>query len=380
MLGPPACRPSAIVLLGSDFEVLGRDSETYTDIVHRRGRATVRVFLAACLAIASVILPSRQAFAYGTDVHFNLTYVEARLAGLRYRDALWVAFADESIDHNRATAAYSGTIDTLLQFVGVHRYTWARNGERWQAYTDIGTPNNALNGVMTTTHYSNPAEARAEIAKRREALWGDALAAQSRMIPGDRATTIRADIALGVCLHFVQDAYAHRQFGQDLDGQDWSPFGTFRGHSAEGYSSDYVDLRPHLAQEMLNTTYALLQQWQQRRGGKATELSPTLASALISHMSEAYDPRAMQYPEHRFRPWFPAQKKLDRELMMALTANGASHEWATTLPNANDLKYQLPYDSPATPLRDVEQRIGEPLLSNAHVPFSAVLPSEIAQP
>ena len=337
----------------------------------------MRSIFVSCLILAAIVLSTKPALAYSTDVHFNLTYVEARLVGIDANDALWIALADESIDHNRTTSAYSGTIDTVFQLFGLHRYVWAHNGEAWQAYTDIGAPNSALDGVLTSTRYSSPALARAALNGRRDHLWNDAVATLAHGNSADRSSMIRADIALGVFLHYEQDYYGHRQFGPDLDGQNWVPFGTFRGHSAEGYATDYVALRPILAREMLATTYGYLMQWQARRNIKAPELPASLNATLINHISTAYDSRAMDYPNHRFRPWFPAQQALNTALSSALAANAASREWRTTLPNANDLKLQLPYDQPQTPLREVERRVGEPVLDNPHIPFSAVLPKEL---
>ena len=51
----------------------------------------------SCLLIVSLVillgLMPRGAKAYNEDVHFNLTYVLCRLAGLPLRDALWIADA-----------------------------------------------------------------------------------------------------------------------------------------------------------------------------------------------------------------------------------------------------------------------------------------------
>jgi hypothetical protein len=345
--------------------------------IGRRHILEPRTWLFAGLLSLGVFFPASQAYAYGTDVHFNLTYVEARLAGIDRNDALWIAFADESIDHNRSTSAYSGTIDTMFQFLGVHRYVWARNGERWQAYTDTGAPNNTLNGVMTTTHYTDAAAARAAVHHRRDVLWATALSALAGVQANERTTMIKADIAFGQFLHFEQDLYAHRQFGPSLDNEQWQPYGTFRGHSSEGYSPDYVALRPRLAREMLSSTFSYFQQWQQRRGARIADLSPVLAGSLITHISTAYDSRALQYPNHRFRPWFPPQRELNHQLTAALLVNSAARDWSADLPNANVLKYQLPYDQPMTPLVDVERRLGETLQVSPNIPFSALLGPEI---
>lgn len=350
------------------------------------GKTGARSWITTGLLSVGVFFPAGPALAYGTDVHFNLTYIEARLAGIAREDALWIALADESIDHNRSTSAYSGTIETAFQFIGLHRYIWARNGERWQAYTDVGAAGTALNGVLTTMRYTDPAVARAAIFQRRDALWSTANAALRQARTGERIEMIRADIAFGEFLHDQQDLYAHRQFGPSLDGENWQPYGTFRGHSSEGYSPDYVALRPHLAREMLLSSYRYFQEWQQRRGERAEAISLGFATSLIAHMSAAYDSRALQYPDHRFRAWFPSQRELNRQLTFALASlhRGA---WELDLPNANEINYWLPYDQPATPLNEVERHVREPQLSRQRafdaqtpLPFSAVLTEELLRP
>jgi hypothetical protein len=345
-----------------------------------------RPWVTAGLLSVGVLRAAAPALAYGTDVHFNLTYIEARLAGIARNDALWISLADESIDHNRSTSAYSGTIETAFQFLGLHRYIWARNGERWQAYTDVGAAGTILNGVLTTMRYADPAVARAAIFRRRDELWSIAAAALRQARAEGPATQriemIRADIALGEFLHDQQDLYAHRQFGPSLDGEDWQPYGIFRGHSSEGYSPDYVALRPHLAREMLFSSYRYCKEWQQqRRGAGAEAISPGFATSLIAHMSAAYDSRALQYPNHRFRAWFPSQRELNRQLTIALAAFPRK-VWELDLPNANEINYWLPYDQPATPLTEVEQHVGEPLPlgTRAPLPFSAVLTDELLRP
>ncbi len=338
----------------------------------------MRSFLALCFALAMLLGATRTARAYSTDVHFNLTYVQARLAGLARTDALWIALADESLDHNRTTSAYSGTIETTLQFLGLHRQIWTRNGERWQAYTDRGAPSNPLDGVLDSTQYTAPAQARAAVFARRDRLWQESLDILARSAPNQRVSQIRADIALGTFLHFEQDLYAHRQFGSDLDGQDWRPYGTFRGHAAEGFTPDYVALRPQLANEMFSASYAYFVQWQQRRGIKAPELPAQLVHGLIRHISAAYDPRALQYPAHRFRPWFPAQQELNRQISLALLSNDPPIAWANDLPNANSIK-PLPYDAPDTSLRQIERRLEEPTLCPVELRLRSVMTDELLQ-
>jgi hypothetical protein len=340
-----------------------------------------RSWVAAGLLSVSVLFPALPALAYGTDVHFNLTYVEARLAGIARDDALWIALADESIDHSRATSAYSGTIETAFQFLGLHRYVWARNGERWQAYTDVGAAGTAFNGALTTTRYADPAAARAAIFRRRDELWAIATTALRQARLGERTEMIRAEIAFGEFLHQQQDLYAHRQFGPSLDGEDWRPYGAFRGHSSEGYSPDYVALRPHLAREMLFSSYRYFQEWQQLRGLGAPSISLGFATSLIAHMSAAYDSRALQYPDHRFRAWFPSQRELNRQLTVAL-ASLPRGGWEVDLPNANEINYWLPYDQPATPLTEVERHVERlpPIGVRRPLPFSAVLTDELLRP
>ena len=124
--------------------------------------------------IIALWLFPKPVFAYGPDVHFNLTYVLCRLAGLPADDSLWIADADQSMDKNECTTAYSDVPDTLRQEFHLKEKVWIRNGESWHAFTDVGADDSTLSDITQASKYSDPAAARNAVEMRLTILWDEA--------------------------------------------------------------------------------------------------------------------------------------------------------------------------------------------------------------
>ena len=90
-----------------------------------------RLWLALSLMTSLFLMPCSVG-AYAEEVHFNLTYVLCRFAGLSDFDALWVADADQSMDTNGQTSAFLNAPYWLA-----HRDRSYFNGAYFHDFSDI---------------------------------------------------------------------------------------------------------------------------------------------------------------------------------------------------------------------------------------------------
>ena len=318
---------------------------------------------------------SRCTLAYGVDVHFNLTYVLCRLAGLPAKDALWIADADQSMDDNDCTTAFSGLLDALNQQVNpFKRKVWVRNGRDWHAFSNEGGEETVdPRGIPTTIHYDSPPIARAAIKTRLDALWQRVLHSTHDITKSNSDATIQAEIAMGQFLHFEQDYFSHRQLTLDyLNDDKYLPYGPFWGHVADKHVPDYVGARPSLANRMIQDSYTYIRGFTKALYGKdlAEEISQANLKLLIYALANSYhfyhDPTATDLFGNT-QPYLrvkrePSQLEVQAALSKALQSVHAT-EWGKTLPlytrdkAKDEFPFKLPYDDPKMELSKVKQRI-----------------------
>ena len=290
----------------------------------------------------------REARAYHEDVHFNLTYVLCRLAGLPANDALWIAAADQSMDDNYSTTAYTGNpIGTKLKVD--RKY----NGLMWHDFCDDGCRSDTKKAVrlytisfaksgggIGATPGDNGVKARTFIKARYKTLLQRAI---NTSAGSDDNNRIMADIVFGQFLHYEQDFYAHRQFAKnyvksatleeyqalELNDDAYWPYGTKWGHAADddGTTADQVKLRPYLANKMIFDCYSKIQSFAARRSiSSPTETEITLAP-LIDAIKNAYGPRTLKSKLLGYISYdFPDQENLKNQLSACL-ANSFPSAW-----------------------------------------------------
>jgi hypothetical protein len=199
------------------------------------------------LAILLGLMP-RGAWAYQVDVHFNLTYVLCRLAGLDTKDALWISDANQSMDDNECTTAYL----TGTWWLG-HQKQAYYNGKTWHVLSDVNKREGTdlVIGMINIRFNDDGVLARRAILSRLDALWNRIPAG----LPKSENERIRADIAMGQYLHARQDYFSHRQFTKTytdifgklhqvnyLDPNEYLPYGPRAGHvpDGDGSTADYA--------------------------------------------------------------------------------------------------------------------------------------------
>jgi len=290
--------------------------------------------------LTALCLSPQPCEAYGTDVHFNLTYVLCRNAGLGWQDSLWIAAADESMDHNDCTTAYGDDGFTQTVTSGV----WDINGEYWHAFTDKTIKPNT-DTLLTHAQYSDPAAARLSVESRRNLLWAQVQLALSKTSPSSRDTIIGSDISMGQFLHFEQDYYAHRQMTGYMDDKTWLPYGPYAGHYVDGHKPDYVVAREDLAVKMAENSYPYIITFAQSISTKhPAPLTHLLATSLIKALGNSYKVNT-----------FGITPPTQSEVISALAP--VIHTGA--IPIFTNKMYNLPYDHPDTLLSEVKSRFGE---------------------
>lgn len=250
--------------------------------------AKTRCLLIMFLVMLSGLLPCG-AWAYGEDVHFNLTYVLCRLAGLEKKDALWIADANQSMDNNSSTTAY--------EFKSIfNRGPYDNNGRHFHDLRDENKVNDtdvpSILGLITI-RYSDGGRAARDASRDQLRK----LLERSQEVTNDENHRITADIAFGQYLHAEQDYFSHRQFTRDYlvpsnsDDADSSagnflPYGPHVGHAhdGDGHSADYVVLRPGLARLMVQDCYRKICQF----AGKPAENIPASLNALVDALASTY--------------------------------------------------------------------------------------------
>jgi hypothetical protein len=313
-----------------------------------------RQYLLILPLVAFLGLLPRGARAYQTDVHFNLTYVLCRLAGLKKEDALWIAVADQSMDDNKCTTAYGdGPWDTLTTI------SWLRNGVDWHAF----------NGT------DDISKAHLAIEKRMGTLKDRVFAAIPTSGTSDRDKTLLALIAMGQFLHFEQDFFAHRQLADSaLHADTWRPYGPFKGHFTDGHKPDYVGGRPRLAALMIKDSYKYIRDFSRKLYGKdlAQAVSDSSLDTLVLNMTQSYF--VTPITEFTTQAYVdvdtvPTQAKVVEYLSKGLLSikseiesKGIETGWIMQLPmdpeDAAGLHtLRLPYDVPTTPLQSVKTMI-----------------------
>lgn len=303
----------------------------------------------------------RPCFAYGTDVHFNLTYILCRLADLPEKDALWIAAANESMDHNTSTSAWYDGV--LTQGV------WVQNGINWHCFTSEGASPTTGNDRTHTITYVNPDLAKSKIKGRLNELWANVDLQYRRHFPGDsqRDRTIAANIAMGQFLHFEQDYFSHRQLTGYLDEKTWLPYGPFLGHVLDGEFPDYVVAREDLAESMVEDTYFYIRHFSQMTHHSPQQPPPTLLVSLIHAIASSYTlpPPLPPQPNGDNTPPAPplhlSLRPSQSDVNKKLSPHISMYAWSTNLPTFTDkCKYQLPYDNAASiPLKEVRRIFGD---------------------
>jgi hypothetical protein len=295
---------------------------------------------------AALALLSPNAFAYGPDVHFNLTYVAARLAGLPVSSALVIADADQSTDDNMSTSAFYS-----LPHWESHQKQCYQNAINWHAMAGEnkvpGTDTVPLfdGGGSTIRFIDGGAAARQAQHTRLAALWAQVPKKLSG--PGQQ---IQADIAVGRFLHAEQDSFSHRQFTAGyLDPQKYLPYGPRAGHvnDGDGHSADSLGLRPGLAMLMLHDTYAHLRAYAAIRTTRATApVSNADLDKLVMAVAGTYRTKAPR-PLNPLDPDTVIDEPLGQKTITAALSKAlpAKITWRVSLPRY-DVKFKLPYDNP----------------------------------
>lgn len=311
------------------------------------------------LALGLVALPSR-ASAYGVDVHFNLTYVLCRLAGMEAKDAIWVAAADQSMDDNDCTSAYRGVI-----WWTTHQDLSWKNGKAFHDFSDA----NKVYGTDVAPELDPSIKEWRVLSPGKTIVYSDG-GISARQHISDRLKQLRdriplsyseedqriiADIALGQYLHAKQDWYSHRQFNQDQGVNDkFLPFGPIAGHACEGDRScaDYVALRPTLATTMAIETWQEVTRFLKARNQTSNSVSEAKVRLLIVNLSNTYHVQggsttrlSETAPTSRMSP------PEDQDKINAALRSCLAQDPVIALPSYT---YALPFDGPDAVLGNIK--------------------------
>ena len=341
--------------------------------------------LLIAVLVLALGLVSRRACAYNDDVHFNLTYVLCRMAGLPLKDALWIALADQSMDDNEQTSAFNGNIDAIEQAAGIKQEVWQRNGRDWHAFSSKGGEETLLAGLLSKrgrrVHYYHVEEARSDILTRRNVLQQRVFASLHLVANTDNTHILQSEIALGQFLHYEQDYFSHRQLTLEaVNNVKYLPYGPFFGHSADNHDPDYVGARPELAGLMIEDSYKCIRLFAAKSYGR--DLRPEMPHSALQSIINGLAAHGYHYypdihPTGLFgspQPYLrvkqpPTQKETNSALSSALQALHLSGPWVTHLPcyaypDDSGLEYSkarhpfvLPYDNPKAPLIAMKNRV-----------------------
>jgi hypothetical protein len=208
--------------------------------VARTFRTSQRFVLALMLVLAVLVSQSAPVPAYEIDVHFYLTYVLARLAGLADPEAWLVARADQSLDDNNATTAFTFPLPPR---------NYREHGRHWHA----------LNvGQAAVMQRFKALQCRADVSETFDR------AVRTTCERQISAVSVGGLIALGQFLHYYQDTYAHSRAAELTSG--WIPYGATFGHLFQGIQPDLIPNRPMLAQRMALDVFAALKQFAAEHG------------------------------------------------------------------------------------------------------------------
>ncbi len=220
-----------------------------------------RCLLLSIIVMLLIAMP-RQSMAYNEDVHFNLTYVLCRMAGISRWKATAIADADWSMDLNDTTTAFKSDPD--MSFIDATKYTWnnikwQRNGIQWHSfYYDI----------ILHQPIKDDAKKRTTVTKRLADLKDRAFNLKGReddnkvlrpefgRMEGVTLRQLRQLVYFGQYLHFRQDYFSHREMNkQELTSDRWIPYGGTLGHALQSSVPDCVPARLELAKHMAQESY-----------------------------------------------------------------------------------------------------------------------------
>jgi hypothetical protein len=231
-----------------------------------------RCVFVAVLTIAVLLRPAPAA-AYDIDVHFYLTYVLARLAGLTDPQAFLVARADQSLDDNSATTAF--------QFPLPPRH-YRAHGKAWHALN---------RDQATVMQRFRVLQCRAGVTRTLDRNIETGCAA------APSANDPLLFVALGEFLHYYQDTYAHSRSSELTP--DWVPYGATFGHFFAGVGPDLVANRPALAELMAVDVFEALKTFAVSRGEvRDRYASERQIRAIVGVLAGAY-PREPGIPRPR---------------------------------------------------------------------------------
>lgn len=211
----------------------------------------VTTSLIAFLAVAAC-----PAHGYSEDVHFHLTLLLCRMAGMTRAQAGIIANANQSMDQDDGTTAFDGIAKVLT-------VPWQHNGKLWHAFS---------NG--DAAHARRMIEMRMEELRlaafkpARPLLWDDFVIKRTKegvfgignSDPSEESITIgeiRRLIRFGQFLHFQQDYYSHRRMGFEYMRDDqFVPYSPAKGHGVEhGIQPDCIPNRVLLAKKMAKASF-----------------------------------------------------------------------------------------------------------------------------
>jgi hypothetical protein len=229
----------------------------------------VTVVLAVCALLGRPIA----AQAYEIDVHFYLTYVLARVAGLGDPQAWLMARADQSQDDNGTTTAFRFPLPPLH---------YRRQGKLWHAF------NSDQHSVMARFL---DLQCRAGVTRAFDR--GVESVCVTSAASGGPLQLVR----LGQFLHFYEDTYAHSR-SSELTAA-WVPYRPTFGHLFEGIQPDLIPNRPALARLMAWEVFCTLKTFAIEHGDVLAaypnrEQIDSLVDAVSSAYRDDHGNRALQ--------------------------------------------------------------------------------------